>query len=296
MDLGTFFIRAIRDRRGRKVDGNLPDVPVNDLVIDPTTRPTTRFTLRPMREYTRAQTRRRAPGTTWNVLQSGTAKRASAVTESAQRFADAGCGNTRARRLEYPTARPSGVRAYGDQSGERKRRSGDTQITATGNGFTQQSVVNVEARHWTTTYVNATTLDADVPASATPCGGTLSLNVTDPTAGTTNALPLGCCRLLRLFIEHAGTGQRYDVRRWRRRPTNFRCSCRAIRRARAAYVSECAGRNHLPFSPNPVTPTTAGASVNRRSRCRRRYPPRQKDGRATGRFLARSAITTFAAS
>ena len=139
--------------------------------------------------------------------------------------------------------------------------SGDTPITTTGNGFTPQSTVNVAGATLTTTYVNATTLTANVPASATRCGGTLALNVSDPTAGTTNASPLGvvgsCDFSLSAPAPASATTStggsatyQFTVQLQGNSAAPVQLSC-----PNAPAGITCS------FTPNPVTPTTAGTSV-----------------------------------
>jgi hypothetical protein len=61
-------------------------------------------------------------------------------------------------------------------------------LTATGNNFTAQSVINFNGTALTTTFVNAMTLTATVPTSQIPCAGPLFVSVTDPVEGSTAPL------------------------------------------------------------------------------------------------------------
>jgi hypothetical protein len=66
--------------------------------------------------------------------------------------------------------------------------SGSFQLTATGNGFTAQSVIDFNGTALPTTFVSATSLTATAPASALNCGGGVPVTVSDPTLGSTNTL------------------------------------------------------------------------------------------------------------
>src|SRR5208282_5576234 len=60
--------------------------------------------------------------------------------------------------------------------------------TATGDGFTAQSVINFNGAALPTTFVNSTSLTATAPATALDCGGGMPVTVSDPTLGSTNTL------------------------------------------------------------------------------------------------------------
>jgi hypothetical protein len=66
--------------------------------------------------------------------------------------------------------------------------SGSFQLTATGDGFTAQSVIEFNGTALPTSFVNATSLMATAPASALNCGGGVPVTVSDPTLGSTNTL------------------------------------------------------------------------------------------------------------
>ena len=62
-------------------------------------------------------------------------------------------------------------------------------LTVTGVGFVSGAVVNFNSSALTTTFVNSTTLQAAVPASATAIGGTINVTVTDPAPGGLTSSP-----------------------------------------------------------------------------------------------------------
>jgi IPT/TIG domain len=260
--LGHIFYSSNSGSSWLEVDGNLPDVPVNDLVIDPTdSTDNTIYIATDAGVYASANATAGA-GTTWSVLQAGlpNAQVLSLKLRRVSRTLVAGTHGRGAWNIQLP-----GLPAFvltGLDPVSTNTGSGDTQITATGNGFTQQSVVNLAGNNaLTTTYVNATTLTADVPAATTLCGGTLSLNVIDPTAGSTNALPLGVVGSCDFSLSI---------------PTPGSATTSAGGSASYQFTVQLQGNSAAPvqltcpnapagitcaFSPNPVTPTTTGASV-----------------------------------
>jgi hypothetical protein len=260
--LGHIFYSSNSGSSWMKVDGNLPDVPVNDLVIDPTDSTDNTIYIATDAGVYASTNATAGAGTTWNVLQAGlpNAQVQSLKLRNVSRTLVAGTHGRGAWNIQLPGLPAFVLTALNPVSAN--AGSGDTQITATGNGFTQQSVVNVAGTALTTTYVSATTLTADVPASATLCGGTLSLNVTDPTAGTTNALPLGVVGSCDFSLST---------------PVPASAATSAGGLASYQFTVQLQGNSAAPvqltcpnapagitcsFSPNPVTPTTAGASVS----------------------------------
>jgi hypothetical protein len=260
--LGHIFYSSNSGSSWVEVDGNLPDVPVNDVVIDPTdTTDNTVYIATDSGVYA-SDNATAGAGTTWTVLQAGlpNVQVLSLKLRSVSRMLVAGTHGRGAWSIELPGL-PAFVLTEIDPVSA-NAGSGDTQITATGNGFTAQSALNVAGTALTTTYVSATTLTADIPASATLCGGTLSLNVTDPTAGTTNALPLGVVGSCDFSLST---------------PTPASTTNTAGGSATYQFSVQLQGNSAAPvsltcpnapagitctFSPNPVTPTTAGVQVS----------------------------------
>ena len=244
-----------------QIDGNLPDVPVNDIVIDPTdTTDNTVYVATDSGVYASANATSGA-GTTWSVLQAGlpNVQVLSLKLRNVSRTLVAGSHGRGAWNIQLPNLPAfvlTGIDPVSANAG-----SGDTPITTTGNGFTPQSTVNVAGATLTTTYVNATTLTANVPASATRCGGTLALNVSDPTAGTTNALPLGvvgsCDFSLSAPAPASATTSTGGS-------ATYQFTVQLQGNSAAPVQASCpnapAGIT-FSFTPNPVTPTTAGTSV-----------------------------------
>lgn len=259
--LGHIFYSNNSGSSWVQIDGNLPDVPVNDIVIDPTdTTDNTVYVATDSGVYASANATSGA-GTTWSVLQAGlpNVQVLSLKLRNVSRTLVAGSHGRGAWNIQLPNLPAfvlTGIDPVSANAG-----SGDTPITTTGNGFTPQSTVNVAGATLTTTYVNATTLTANVPASATRCGGTLALNVSDPTAGTTNALPLGvvgsCDFSLSAPAPASATTStggsatyQFTVQLQGNSAAPVQLSC-----PNAPAGITCS------FTPNPVTPTTAGTSV-----------------------------------
>ena len=186
--LGHIFFTNNSGASWTKVDGNLPDIPVNDIVIDPTdASDNTVYVATDSGVY--SSTNATAGGaTSWSVLQSGlpNSEVMSLKLRNTSRTLIAATHGRGAWSLLLPSLpaftltelSPVAVTAG----------SGSVSLTATGNGFTSQSVINFNGSALATTFVNSTTLSATVPASSAACGGPASVNVSDPAAGATNAL------------------------------------------------------------------------------------------------------------
>jgi hypothetical protein len=260
--LGHIFYSSNSGSSWIEVDGNLPDVPVNDLVIDPADPTDNTIYIATDAGVYASDNATAGAGTTWTVLQSGmpNVQVLSLKLRNVSRMLVAGTHGRGAWSIELPGL-PAFVLTDIDPVSA-NAGSGDTQITATGNGFTAQSALNVAGTALTTTYVSPTMLTADIPASATLCGGTLSLNVTDPTAGTTNALPIGVVGSCDFSLST---------------PTPASATSTAGGSATYQFSVQLQGNSAAPvaltcpnapagitctFSPNPVTPTTEGASVS----------------------------------
>jgi hypothetical protein len=259
--LGHIFYSGNSGVSWLQVDGNLPDVPVNDVVIDPAdSTDNTVYVATDAGVYASANATAGA-ATTWSVLQAGlpNVQVLSLKLRNVSRTLVAGTHGRGAWNIQLPNLPAFALTDIDPVSAN--TGSGDTQITATGTGFTAQSVVNVAGTAAATTYVNATTLTAVVPASATLCGGTLALNVSDPTAGTTNALPLGVVGSCDFSLSTAtpasattsaggSASYQFTVQLQGNSAAPVQLSC-----PNAPAGITCA------FSPNPVTPTSSGTTV-----------------------------------
>lgn len=260
--LGHIFYSKNSGSSWVEVDGNLPDVPVNDLVIDPTDSADNTLYIATDAGVYASTNATAGTGTTWSVLQAGlpNSQVLSLKLRNVSRTLVAGTHGRGAWNIQLPGLPAFVLTAINPVSAN--AGSGDTQIAATGYGFTQQSVVYVAGTAVNTTYVSATALSADVPAAATLCGGTLSVNVTDPTAGTTNDLPLGVVGSCDFSVSvpapasattSAGGSASYQF--------SVQLQGNSAAPVQLACPNAPAGIT-CSFSPNPVTPTTAGAPVS----------------------------------
>ena len=187
--LGHLFFTSNSGAAWTNVDGNLPDVPVNDLVIDPAdATDNTVYVATDSGVYASSNATAGA-ATTWTVLQTGlpNSQVLSLGLNHASRTlvaATHGRGmwniklSTASKSITLTSLTPVSANA-GDPS---------FLLTATGNNFTAQSAINFNGTALTTTFVNAMTLTATVPTSAIPCAGPLFVTVTDPVEGSTTPL------------------------------------------------------------------------------------------------------------
>ncbi len=259
--LGHIFYSSNFGSSWVQIDGDLPDVPVNDVVIDPAdSTDNTVYVATDAGVYASTNATVGA-GTIWSVLQAGlpNVQVLSLKLRNVSRTLVAGTHGRGAWNIQLPNLPAfvlTGIDPVSANAG-----SGDTQVTATGTGFTPQSVLSVSGTAVATTAVNATTLTAVVPASLTLCGGTLALNVGDPTAGTTNTLPLGvvgsCDFALSTPAPASATtsaggsaSYQFSVQLQGNSAAPVALSCPS-----APAGITCA------FTPNPVTPTPAGTAV-----------------------------------
>jgi hypothetical protein len=260
--LGHVFFSSNSGSSWVKVDGNLPDVPVNDVVIDPTdATDNTVYVATDAGVYASANATAGA-GTTWSVLQSGlpNAQVLSLKLRNTSRILVAGTHGRGAWSLQLPNLAAyvlTGINPVSANAG-----SGAFQLTATGRGFTQQSAIDAAGGALTTTYVNATTLTASVPASASLCGGTFPVSVTDPVAGATNALPLG---VLGSCDFSFGTPMPTSATTAAGGSAVYQLTLELQGNSAAPVQLACANPPAgitCAFSPNPATPSTTGTAVS----------------------------------
>lgn len=192
--LGHLFFSNNSGASWTKVDGNsanegLPDVPVNDIVIDPEdSTDNTVYLATDSGVYASANATAGA-GATWTVLQTGlpNSQVLSLRLNAASRTLVAATHGRGAWNIKIPTAsKMISLTSLSPVSA----MAGDASflLTATGTNFTAQSEINFNGATLTTTFVNATTLTATVPTSAISCAGPLFVSVTDPVEGSTNPL------------------------------------------------------------------------------------------------------------
>jgi hypothetical protein len=171
-----------------QVDGNLPDVPVNDIVIDPTDATDNTIYIAADSGVYASANATAGGATTWSVLQTGlpNSQVLALRLRNTSRTLVAGTYGRGLWSLLLPNLPGYALTELSPVSAT--VGSGSFQLTATGNGFTAQSVINFKGAPLSTTFVSATSLTAAVPATAVLCGGGVPVTVSDPTPGSTNAL------------------------------------------------------------------------------------------------------------
>jgi hypothetical protein len=187
--LGHLFFTSNSGAAWTKVDGNLPDVPVNDIVIDPDdSTDNTVYVATDSGVYASANAIA-GPATTWTVLQTGlpNSQVLSLRLNNASRTLVAATHGRGMWNIKLPTASKSiALTSLTPVSAN----AGDAAflLTAAGSNFTSQSAINFNGTPLTTTFVSATTLTATVPTAQISCAGPLFVSVTDPVEGSTNPL------------------------------------------------------------------------------------------------------------
>jgi hypothetical protein len=260
--LGHLFFTNNSGAAWTKVDGNLPDVPVNDIVIDPNDSTDNTVYVATDSGVYASDNATAGSSSTWAVLQTGlpNSQVLSLRLNSASRTLVAATHGRGMWNIKLPAVSKSiALTSLSPVSAN----AGDAAflLTVTGNNFTPQSVINFNGAPLTTTFANATTLTAMVPTAQISCAGPLFVSVNDPAEGSTNPLRFtvgGGCD----FSFGSVTPARQTV----------------LPGAAAAYqiVLNPAGSNGDPvqlscptpaagisceFSPNPVTPVQGGTTV-----------------------------------
>ncbi len=170
------------------VDGNLPDVPVNDIVIDPSdTTDNTIYIATDSGVYASANATA-GGATVWSVLQTGlpNSQVLALRLRNTSRTLVAGTHGRGLWSLLLPDLPGYALTELNPVSAI--AGSGSFPLMTTGDGFTAQSVINFNGAALPTTFVSATSLTATAPASALNCGGGVPVAVSDPVLGSTNTL------------------------------------------------------------------------------------------------------------
>ena len=186
--LGHVFYTNNSGASWLRVDGNLPDVPVNDIVIDPSdATDNTIYVATDSGVY--ASANGTAGGATvWSVLQTGlpNSQVLALRLRNTSRTLVAGTHGRGLWSLLLPNLPGYALTELSPVSAN--VGSGSFQLTATGDGFTAQSVIDFNGAALPTTFVSSTSLTATAPASALNCGGGVPVTISDPTQGSTNTL------------------------------------------------------------------------------------------------------------
>jgi hypothetical protein len=186
--LGHVFFTNNSGASWLRVDGNLPDVPVNDIVIDPMdATDNTIYVATDSGVYASANATA-GSATLWSVLQTGlpNSQALALRLRNTSRTLVAGTHGRGLWSLLLPKLPGYALTELSPTSAT--AGSGSFQLTATGDGFTAQSVINFNGAALATTFVSATSLTATAAASAVICGGGVPVTVSDPSLGSTNTL------------------------------------------------------------------------------------------------------------
>ena len=186
--LGHVFFTNNSGASWLQVDGNLPDVPVNDIVIDPSDATDNTIYIATDSGVYASRNATTGGATAWSVLQTGlpNSQVLALRLRNTSRTLVAGTHGRGLWSLLLPKLPAYALTELSPVSAT--AGSGSFQLTATGNGFTAQSVINFNGAALPTTFVSATSLTATAPVSAVICGGGVPVTVSDPTLGSTNTL------------------------------------------------------------------------------------------------------------
>jgi hypothetical protein len=187
--LGHLFFSNNSGAAWTLVDGNLPDVPVNDIVIDPEDSTDNTVYLATDSGVYASVNATAGAGTAWAVLQTGlpNSQVLSLRLNAASRTLVAATHGRGAWNIKLPTASTmislTSLNPVSATAG-----AASFLLTATGSSFTAQSEINFNGATLATTFVNPTTLTATIPMSDFSCAGPLFVSVIDPVEGSTNPL------------------------------------------------------------------------------------------------------------
>jgi hypothetical protein len=186
--LGHIFFTNSSGASWLRVDGNLPDVPVNDIVIDPDdATDNTIYVATDSGVYASANATA-GGATTWSVLQSGlpNAQVLALRLRNTSRTLVAGTHGRGLWSLLLPNLPSYALTELSPTAAS--AGSGSLPLAVTGSGFTAQSMIDFNGSALPTTFVDSTSLTATAPATALNCGGGVPVTVSDPALGSTNTL------------------------------------------------------------------------------------------------------------
>jgi hypothetical protein len=186
--LGHVFFTNNSGASWLRVDGDLPDVPVNDIVIDPSDATDNTIYIATDSGVYASGNATAGGATVWSVLQIGlpNSQVLALRLRNTSRTLVAGTHGRGLWSLLLPKLPGYALTELSPTSAT--AGSGSFQLTATGDGFTARSVINFNGAALPTAFVSATSLTATAPASAVICGGGVPVTVSDPSLGSTNTL------------------------------------------------------------------------------------------------------------
>ena len=261
--LGHIFFTNNAGAAWIQVDGNLPDVPVNDMVIDPTDATDNTIYIATDAGVYASANATAGSATTWSVLQAGlpNSQVLSLRLRSASRLLVAATHG----RGAWSTVLPAlpGFVLTGLSPASANFGGGSFLLTASGDSFTTNSIVNFNGAALATTFVSATTLTAMASSAGAPCGGEVPVTISDPVLGTTNSLTFsvmgapcdfsfGTVTPASATVSPGGTA-------------NYQFSLKPVGATGSAVQLTCstalAGAS-CAFTPNPATPVATGTSIS----------------------------------
>ncbi len=260
--LGHIFYTSNSGASWIQVDGNLPDVPVNDIVIDPTDATDNTIYIATDAGVYASANATAGGATTWSVLQAGlpNSQVLSLKLRNASRLVVAA---THGRGM-WSTVLPTlpGFVLTGLSPASVNFGSGSFLLTAIGDSFTPQSVINFNGTALATTFVSATSLTAMVSSAGAPCAGAVPVNISDPALGTTNTLTFSvmgaACDFSFVAVAPASNTVSSGG------TANYQVTLQAVGAASSAVQLSCniplAGAT-CQFTPNTATPAAAGTKV-----------------------------------
>ncbi|MGA8023448.1 MAG: hypothetical protein WB990_10800, partial [Candidatus Acidiferrales bacterium] len=260
--LGHIFFTSNSGAAWIRVDGNLPDVPVNDVVIDPTDATDNTIYIATDAGVYASANATAGSATTWSVLQAGlpNSQVMSLKLRSASRLLVAATHG----RGAWGTVLPAlpGFVLTGLSPASANFGAGSFLLTASGDSFTPKSVINFNGAPLATTFVSATTLTAMASSAGAPCGGAVPVTVSDPVLGKTNTLmfsvmgapcdfSFGTVTPASVTVSPGGTA-------------NYKFSLQPVGAMGSAVQLTCStalAEASCAFTPNPATPVAAGTAV-----------------------------------
>jgi hypothetical protein len=260
--LGHIFYTNNSGASWLQVDGNLPDVPVNDIVIDPTDATDNTIYIATDAGVYASANATAGSATTWSVLETGlpNSQVLSLKLRSASRLLVAA---THGRGM-WSTVLPAlpGFVLKGLNPGSATFGSGSFLLTAIGDAFTPRSVINLNGTTLATTFVSATSLTAMASSAGAPCGGAVPANISDPALGTTNTLTFSVmgapCDFSFGPVTPASDTVSPGV------TANYQVMLQPVGAASSAVQLSCSiplAGGACRFTPNPATPAAAGTKV-----------------------------------
>ncbi len=260
--LGHVFFTNNSGASWIRVDGDLPDVPVNDIVIDPTDATDNTIYLATDSGVYASPNAIAGGAATWSVLQSGlpNSQVLALRLRNASRTLVAATHGRGLWSLLLPNLPSYALTELSPTAAG--VGSGSFQLAATGNGFTSQSVINFNGVALPTAIINSTSLTASVPATAVNCGGAVPVTVSDPTLGSTNALTFSTVGAACDFSFGASVPASNTVNAGG--TANYQVLLNAVGNAGENVQLSCSNPPAgftCNFMPNPATTSAAGTTV-----------------------------------